>query len=195
MTNPASRSASVTSGTEGADYAWIGRLMYDWKDMFHIEASYAMTENAGGDAYPGEHGGARLITSHDYRLWTAGVDFNYRNWNLAGEYLKGSNLFGTGDRDQTTWWAQIGYRYKMWKPWVRHYSTESVGVVGTAFLTDENTDLGNTHIGITAYLDRNNDHNNNLKLAYVIASGDKNEWNGQGGYNADVGILQWQMAF
>jgi len=173
--NPTTRSSVVSAGTNGDDAAYAGRIHFDMDKTFHAEASIGKSENAGG------------ANTEDYKVWDAAFAYHVQHLTLKGEYIDGSNLKGTKDKDQQVWYLHAGYRFTpMLEGVVRYYS-------GNEDLND--TDLTNTFVGLNIYLLPKKKESARIQLNYVFTGGD--EWNTKvtGGYKDNVVLAQFQVSF
>jgi len=181
--NPTTRSAAVNGGTAGSDIAWAMRLMYDMAKMLHLEASYGVSENAGGAG------------TEDYKVWDVAARYRSGPFTAKFEYIDGQNVQGNKNWDQNTWYMHLAWRAsKMFEFLVRHYSGEVDRGTSSAELT-------NTYLGMNIFLGPK-DHNARIQLNYVFVGGDEAQWQSMavkagssaGGYTADGGLIQFQIA-
>ena len=191
MANQANRSAAAAS-EKNAGNSYAVRGMFDWTETLHLEASYAMSENAAGPS--GTAGG------EDYSNINIGVDSNLGELSLKAEYFDAKNIKGIDGFDQQVYTATAGYFVTP--------SLELVGkhMQGSAQGNGADTDLGNTYIGANIFMSMpyqdfsrkakrmRNQHK--VVLNYIIASGDTDGvWNGLKGYKDDAFIAQYQFKF
>jgi len=173
--NPTTRSSVVSAGTKGDDAAYAARIHYDMGKTLHAEASFGKSQNAGG------------ANTEDYKVWDAAAAYHIQHLTLKGEYIDGSNLKGTKDKDQKVWYLHAGYRFTpMLEGVVRYYS-------GKEDLND--TNLTNTFVGLNIYLLPKKKESARIQLNYVFTGGD--EWNTKvtGGYKDNVVLAQFQVSF
>jgi hypothetical protein len=189
--NPAGRSSAVTWDSDllGDALAYVGRIHYDRGRALHFEASYGISEQAGGAVSEGSP------ETEDYEVFDIGFNSflvdGRLHWNL--EYINGSNVRGVDGWDQSSIAGTLAW---MFTPQVqgviRHYvANEERG---------EESDLGNTYIGMNFYLEPlSSSHrklqNHKIVVNYVFPSGDDDTWNGIGGYKEEAYIMQWQFKY
>ena len=173
--NPTNRSSAVSAGDPGDQQAYAGRIRYDLAKTLHAEASYGVSEGAGG---PG---------TEDYTVWDVALAYWWRALTFKAEYIDGTDIRGTEGTDQNVWYAHAGYRFlPMFEGLVRHYQAEE----------DPNgTDLGNTFFGLNVFLKPEKPEAARIQINYVMAGGDEQDWNGLGGYTDDALLLQYQISF
>ncbi len=175
--NPTKRSSVVTGGTAGDQIAWSARVMYDLKKMLHVEASYGISEEAGGAG------------TEDYKVWDLGVTYRpMKNLTLKAEYISGSDLKGVNGMDQTVWYLHAGYRFiPTMEGVIRHYQADE---------DSSNTDLSNTVFGLNIFLNPAKKEASRIQVNYVLAGGDEGSFGGQGAnYRDDVYLVQYQFSF
>ena len=212
IANQAGRSAAVTNAKEGNGNSYAVRGMFDWTELLHVEASYGLSEKAGGVAgqttykYDGTTGTtpATVLTKNtkDYSIYTFGVDSSFMNGaNVKAEYMNAHNIKGIEDYDESTIMASVQYAINnTYEPTIKHIQASAAKGTGAS-----SYNLGNTYLGVNIYLsqfnhkmDRNSKRDRNahkLVLNYVVASGDKEKFNGLGGYKDNAWIVQWQVKF
>ena len=198
--NPAGRSKAVAWDSDllGDALAYAGRVHYDYGPALHMEASYGVSQQAGGAYDPL----TMTSESEDYSvmdfgiatmLWDKGIE-------LKAEYVAGSNVKGVDGYDQTCLTGTVGY-----------YVTENFELVGkTCQASAEkgayDLSLGNTYIGFVWSPDNMSAKWRDLQrykivVNYIIASGDTDDWNssvtktGVGGYTDNCWGIQWQYKF
>ncbi len=200
--NPAGRSDSVKDQdkiasdggikTTGDALAYVGRLHFDWGELFHCEAAYGISEEAGGK------------NTEDYEAFDAGISSYIGPLDLKLEYIFGQNISGVKDADQSTFVGTVGYMLNSHYELVaKHYQSNADPASG------DESDLGNTYIGVCYYLTdlnlasdeitrkiRRKLQNHRIQLNYVATSGDDgDDWTGKWGYTDDAYLLQWQYKF
>ena len=199
VANQAGRSGAVTNAKKGNDNSYAVRAMYDNGEILHTELSYAMSAQAGGlkDQKVGDKNLAEGTLA--YKSINFGVDSHFGKGNAKFEYYDSQNIKGVDGWDESVYTATGTY-----------YLTDTVEVAlkhiqANAERDNASTDLGNTYIGVNLYLApfdnkmsrsakrKRNAHR--LQLNYVVASGDKSEWNGVGGYKDDAILTQYQYKF
>jgi hypothetical protein len=199
--NPAGRSSSVTWDTEilGDALAYTGRVHYDFGPTLHTEASFGTSEQAGG--WIDDPGTPEVEMSDDYDVFDLGVNaFLLDNkLNLKGEFISGENIRGMTGRDQTCLTFTAGYMVKNnVELIVKHYMADATRDDDPAL---EDTDLGNTYLGVNFYLEPlkfkpRSLQSHKIVLNYVLTSGDDGgEWHGLGGYQDEVYMMQYQYKF
>ena len=200
IANQANRSKAVTntSGMGGNSYAVRG--MFDYTEKFHIEASYALSENAGGYVATNP----TPADNQDYSNINVGIDSNLGKLSLKAEYFDASNVKGTKDWDETVYTATAGYFVTpAVEAVVKHMqgTSDKPGIVST--------DLGNTYLGLNIFMSmpysdfsrkaKRTRNQHKIVLNYIVASGDTHgattEWNGLSGYKDDAFIAQYQFKF
>jgi len=193
IANQAGRSGSVINAKPGNANSYVGRVMYDMGEALHTEASYVISEQAGG---LGEADG------EDYTSFNFGVDSHFGASNVKFEMFQSENLRGVSGWDESTY-ALTG----------THYVTDTLELAlkhiqGTSEKNNVETELGNTYIGFNYYvspydnkMNRSSKRKRNahrIQLNYVVASGDtdgENKWNGLKGYKEDAWLAQYQYKF
>ena len=215
IANQAGRSAAVTNAKEGNGNSYAARLMFDWSELLHLEASYALSENAGGVngqktySYNAAAGTIPEVSlsadTEDYESYNIGLDSHFAGANVKFEYIDAHNIKGKKDVDETALSATFTYALNdMFEPAIKHIQGSS-----TKGTNATQTKLGNTYIGLNIFLEPFTDKMNRsskrkrnahkLVLNYILASGDTtgatNEWSGLGGYKQDAWIFQYQVGF
>jgi len=183
--NPAGRSSAVKwdKSIIGDALAWVGRIHYDYGNPLHIEASYGVSEQAGG---PG---------TEDYSVWDFGVNSKNPKWEASFEYIAGSNVQGVKDFDQDTFSLAFGYLVAPnVEAVVKHYQASADNP------TAGDSDLSNTYFGINYYLSPlkykwRDFQRQKIVINYFVAGGDTDDWTGKWGYLDDGWIIQWQYKF
>jgi hypothetical protein len=190
IANQAGRSAAVVNAQPGNDNAYIGRIMWDWTELFHTELSYGISKQAGG------------IGTQDYKALNFGIDSHLGEGDLKLEIFRTENIRGVAGWDENTYSVTGSY-----------YIDPQIELVlkhihGDAQKDGISTKLGNTFFGIGYYLSpfdtkmsrsaqrKRNAHR--IQFNYVVASGDTDGakvWNGLEGYKDDVWLLQYQYKF
>lgn len=181
--NPAGRSAAtrhVGSGAAnqvGDDIAAAGRLFLAPDEHWHAELSVGTSQAAGG---PG---------TEDYRVVDAAVRWQEGPWTVIGEYALGTDVRGVAGRDESVWYAHAGYDFTpRVRGLLRHYS-------GTSDLRGAETELHNTWVGVTLFLDDASRTNSRLMLNYVFVGGDEVRYTGVSGLRDDVLLAQFQFHY
>ena len=192
IANQASRSAVAGSSKNGGN-SYAIRGMYDNTEKLHLEASYAITENATQDPAP-----ATTTSGEDYSNINLGIDSNLGELSLKAEYFDAKNIKGIKDYDEKVWTATVGYFLNpSFELVAKHIDAKSSKGVDTS--------LTNTYLGFNYFLAQpyqdfsrkakrmRNQHK--VVFNYIVAGGDTDTWNGQGGYLDDAFIAQYQFKF
>ncbi len=191
IANQADRSAVVKSSKNGGN-SYALRAMYDYTEKLHVEASYALSENAKGPS--GKEGG------EDYSNINIGVDSNLGNLSLKAEYFNAENLTGEKGYDEQVITATAGY-----------FVTPSLELV-TKFMKGDaqrigkdDSSLTNIYLGLNIFMSMpyedfsrkakrmRNQHK--VVLNYILASGDTKSNQIKGGYTDSAFIAQYQFKF
>ena len=209
IANQASRSASATSSKNGGN-SYAARLMFDYTQRLHIEASYALTENAGDkstDTSVANITTGEITTSttnnygttEDYSNINIGIDSNLGALSLKAEYFDATNLKGVKDWNEQVLTATVGYFVRLNLEFVAKHLQGSSEKSGTS------TDLSNTYLGFNLFLSSPSEkfsrkakrgrNQHKVVFNYILASGDTDTWNGNGGYKSDGFIAQYQFKF
>lgn len=202
------RSGAVTNAKPGDANAYIGRIMFDWTELIHTEASYGISQSAGGidDSKYNPNTGPE-----DYRVFNIGIDSHFDRSNIKAEYYDSENIRG-----------------------VDGWNVKTLALTGTYYLTDtlevaikyiggegekvgfDETEVSNTYLGLNYYInpennkmDRRSKRNRNrhrIQLNYVLAGGDAGDVNSDVAaefekyasgafFNEDTFLLQYQFKF
>ena len=190
IANQASRSVAASSTKNGGN-SYAARLMFDYTEKLHLEASTAISENAKGPS--GVAGG------EDYTNINVGVDSNLGKLSLKAEYFDAKNLKGTKDWNENVLTATGAYFVLPTLELVVKHMQGTSDKVGTS------TSLANTYLGANIFISSpysdfsrkakrmRNQHK--VVLNYIVATGDTGTWNGLKGYTADTFIAQYQFKF
>ncbi len=186
--NPAGRSSAVIWDKKvlGDALAYAGRVHYDYGKLFHVEAAGAISEKAGG---------SDTLATEDYTVFDVGAASEYQKFELKGEFVYGTNIRGVKDWKQNCIALTAGYMvHDQVQAMVKHYqaSSERPG--------KDTYNLGNTYIGANFYLAPVSGKARDLQrckivVNYILATGDKEDWSGIGGYTDDGYVVQWQYKF
>ena len=183
--NPAGRSAAVTwdKALLGDALAYVGRLHYDHGPALHIEASYGVSEQAGGPE------------TEDYSVYDFGISSEFGPWELKAEYISGQDIRGVPDWDSDAFFVNAGYMIvDNLQGVVRYYSATS-DKPNMPSVTLDNTVIGlNWYLSPLRYKPRDLQRHK-IVLNYIIASGDTEEWTGVAGFRDDAWVAQWQYKF
>jgi len=196
IANQAGRSGAVINAREGNGNSYAVRGMFDWTELIHFEASYALSEKAGGIATQvGED-------TEDYSNFDIAFDSHFLDGaNLKAEYISAQNIKGIKDYDEDVLSLTAQYAINStFKPSIKHIQATS-----TKGTNADSTNLANTYFALNIYFTKfdnkmsriakrkRNAHK--LVLNYIYASGDTDTFSGLGGYRADAWIMQWQVKF
>ncbi|WP_457746591.1 porin [Sulfurimonas sp.] len=200
VANQAARSKAVTGETRAGGLSYAVRGMFDYTEKFHMEASYAVSQNAGGyDA------NVSVTGNLDYSNYNVGIDSNLGKLSLKAEYFNAHNIKGTKDRDEQVFTATAGYFITpAVEGVVKHIQADANWAAGTP-----STTLGNTYIGLNIFMSmpysdfsrkaKRTRNQHKVVLNYIVASGDTSTattpWNGLSGYKDDAFIAQYQFKF
>jgi hypothetical protein len=194
IANQASRSKAANSTTDGGN-AYAVRGMFDYGEEIHVEASYAVSENADGLSKASTNG-------VDYKNVNIGVDSNLQELSLKAEYFDAKNIGGTDGYDEQVFTVTAGYFV------MQDLELVTKHIQGSAQGNGDDTQLGNTYLGVNYFIDMPKEgysrkakrarNQHKVVLNYIVASGDTsdtNTWNGKGGYKDDAIIAQYQFKF
>ena len=200
VANQASRSKAANS-VEFGGLSYAVRGMFDYTEKLHMEASYAVSQNADGKD-------ALTTNDVDYKNVNVGIDSNLEKLSLKAEYFDARNITGVSGYNETALTATAGYFVTPSLELVaKHMQGNAKGKTGQ---TDA-TDLGNTYLGMNIFISSpyedfsrkakraRNQHK--VVLNYIVASGSgatedaADKWSGLGGYRADAFIAQYQFKF
>lgn len=191
MANQADRSAVVSSSKNGGN-SYAVRGMYDHTEKLHLEASYAVSENAKGPS--GVDGG------EDYKNINIGLDSNLGDLSLKAEYFNANNLKGEKDYDEQVLTATAGYFVTPSLELVTKYMKGDAQRTGHADSSLTNIYLGANIFMSMPYQDfsrkakrARNQHK--VVLNYIMASGDTGSNQIAGGYTDNALIAQYQFKF
>ncbi len=202
IANQASRSAAVgnAGSTEFGGNSYAVRGMFDNTETLHLEASYAVSENADGTN--------ALTPSEDYTSINLGVDSNLGELSLKAEYMTGNNITGVKGYDEKVWTATAGYFLTPSLELVgKHIAAEAEGKTGAT----QKTKLANTYLGFNYFIDspkqdfsrksKRGRNQHKVVFNYIVASGSgatenaADKWTGLSGYRDDAFIAQYQFKF
>jgi hypothetical protein len=193
------RSGAVRNAGLGNANAYMGRVMFDWGQALHAEASYGVSESAGGIA--GQVIGENpILGSEDYEVLNFGIDSHFDRANVKAEYYDTKNIRGVNGWDMNTL-ALTG----------TYYITDTLeGAVkyigGTSTKKGVDVDASNTYIGLNYYINPKNNkmdrksrrsrNRHRLQVNYVVAGGDTKNFAQVGSFfKEDAVLLQYQFAF
>jgi len=198
VANQASRSQAASSSKMGGN-SYAVRGMFDYTEKLHFEASYAMSENADGNA-------SNFANSEDYSNINLGVDSNLGKLSLKAEYTTAHNIKGLKDYDEQTFTATAGY-FVMTNLELVAKTIQGSAQKGANATT---TKLGNTYIGFNLFLSQpHSDFSRKSKRGrnqqkvvfnYIATNGagaseGADRWSGLSGYRANAFIAQYQFKF
>lgn len=207
IANQASRSSAVKSIDFGGN-AYAFRGMFDYTEKLHIEAAYAVSENAGGLDAVAAALPANAGKNEDYKSVNVGVDSNLGALSLKAEYTTGENITGIKDYNEKVWTATAGYFVLPSLELVgKHIAAEAEGKAGNTHTTElSNTYLGFNYFISSPYQDMSrkakrarNQHK--IVFNYIVASGSgatevaADKWTGLSGYRDNAFIAQYQFKF
>ena len=199
IANQAGRCGAVVNANSGDANSYVGRVLFDWTELFHAELSYGISQKAGGIEGTEINGVPLSSDTKAYKVLNFGIDSHFGKGNAKFEYFNAQNLRGVDNWDESTF-----------------------AITGTYFITDTlefatkhiqgeskksgvKTDLGNTYIGFNYYLEPANNkmdriskkkkNSHRVQINYVVATGDSDEWNGLKGYRDDAILAQYQFKF
>lgn len=189
------RSGAVNNAGLGDANAYMARVMFDWGQLLHAEASYGVSENAGGIKDD-----IIAVDSEDYTVINFGIDSHFDRANLKAEYYDVENIRGVKGWDMNTL-ALTGtyYMTDTLEPAVKY-------IGGTSTKDGVDVDASNTYIGLNYYINPKNNkmdrksrrsrNRHRVQANYVVAGGDTNDFANVGSfYKEDVVLLQYQFAF
>ena len=203
--NQASRSKAAKSSPMGGN-SYAVRGMFDYTEIIHLEASYAMSENAGGlDAVTAAKA-INIGKNENYSNINLGVDSNLGRLSLKAEYTTAHNILGIKDYNENTYTATAAYFV------MSNFELVAKTIQGSAqkSASARTTKLGNTYLGFNLFLSQPYSNfsrkakraRNQQKLVfnYIVASGSgategTNKWTGLSGYRANAFIAQYQFKF
>lgn len=188
VTSATGRSGAVTAnGVKNQTNSYMGRLMFDWGQILHAEASYGVGK--------GQTDG----TGEDYKLLNFGIDSHFDRANVKAEYYDAQNIRGAAGWDMQTL-ALTG----------TYYVTDTVELAvkdirGTETIGGVDADAANTYIGVNYYINPKNSkmdrkakrgrNRHRVQLNYVLADVDAG-FTGVGAlYKDDAVLLQYQFKF
>lgn len=204
--NSADRSpaAMIDSGQKGEDHSHAFRVMYDHGKMFHLQASYAEIESAGGlqgESCPttSSQVGCRgvgmpaVLDSEDYEVWDVGMIYKNGPVHLRAEYIDGENVDGREDYDEQSWYVMAAYRFNdIVEGVVRYQDAECDNCDG---VPNHDQDLDRFEVGVNLFLGPT-ERTGRLQLNYVSVGGDEEDYVGEAGgsdnrFDAVLGQLQF----
>ena len=212
ISGQAGRSGAVAGAAQGTKpgnaNAYMGRIMFDWTELIHAEASYGVSESAGG-IDPANYGS--FEGPEDYKAFNMGIDSHFDRANLKAEYYDTENVRG-----------------------VDGWDIQTLALTGTYYVTDtieaavkyigghgekpglEETDVSNTYFGLNYYINPKNNkmdrksrrarNRHRIQLNYVYAGGDARDADSDAAaefekyasgafFTEDTILLQYQFKF
>lgn len=167
--------------------SYMGRLMFDWGQELHAEASYGVGK--------GQTDGS----GEDYKVLNLGIDSHFDRANVKAEYYDVQNIKGTDGWDMNTL-ALTG----------TYYLTDTLEVAvkdirGTETIAGVEADAANTYLGLNYYINPKNNkmdrksrrgrNQHRIQANYVLADVDAG-FKGVGAlYKDDTILLQYQFKF
>lgn len=200
IANQTTRSGAVKESANSAAQgnAYMGRVMFDWGQELHAEASYGTSPKAGGTK-----------ESEDYNVFNFGVDSHFGRSNVKFEYYDVENIQGRKGWDMSTT-AVTG----------THFVTDAIELAfkdirGSEDIDGATSDVSNTYLGVNFHLNPANNkmdrgskrkrNSHKVMVNYVIAAGDTEifntnratEFKGKTGsfYRDDAILAQYQFKF
>ncbi len=205
VANQASRSKAAGSSKMGGN-SYAVRGMFDYTEALHVEASYGMSENAGGLDAVAATLPANVDKNEDYSNINVGVDSNLGRLSLKAEYTTAHNITGIKDYDEDTYTATAAYFV------ADNFELVAKTIQGSAQkgTNADTTNLGNTYLGFNFFISQPHSDfsrgskkgRNQQKLVfnYIVATGSgategAGKWTGLSGYRDDAFIAQYQFKF
>jgi len=199
ISNQAGRSGAVVNANPGDANAYIARVLFDWTELFHAELSYGVSQKAGGIEGTEINGVPLSSDTKDYKALNFGVDSHLGKGNVKFEYFDAQNLQGVDNWDESTFSITGTYFIS------DELELASKHIQGTSKKDGVETDLGNTYIGFNYYLEPANNkmdrlskkkkNSHRIQINYVMANGDRDDWNGLKGYRDNAVLAQYQFKF
>ncbi|HSG65731.1 MAG TPA: hypothetical protein VLD39_12055 [Gammaproteobacteria bacterium] len=125
--------------------------------------------------------------TEDYAVASAALRYLAPSWRIKAEWIEGRDLRGVLGRDESIYYVHGGYNLSpTFELVARHYAGRSV-------LGSVSTTLGNTYIGITKYFHHSDTVRTRLQANYVLASGDRLDYQGVRGFRDDTILVQLQF--
>lgn len=191
------RSGAVNNAKPGDDNAYQARVMFDWTQALHVEASYGLSKSAGGiDTDPAMAGNQG---SEDYKIMNFGLDSHFDRSNVKAEYYDVANIRGVDGWEMNTLALTATY-----------YLTDTLELAvkdirGTETLNSLDAAAANTYIGLNYYINPKNNkmdrmsrrsrNRHHVQINYVLADVD-DAFKGVGSlFRDDTILLQYQFKF
>ena len=206
VANQANRSKAAKSSPMGGN-SYAVRGMFDYTEKLHVEASYAMSENAGGLNPVQAALAANAGKNENYSDINLGVDSNLGKLSLKAEYTTAHNILGVKNYNEQTVTATAGY-FVM--PNLELVTKTIQGSAKGKSGNTHTTKLGNTYIGFNLFLSqpysnfsrKSKRMRNQQKIVfnYIATNGagaseGADKWTGLSGYRANAFIAQYQFKF
>lgn len=190
--NTAGRSAAVTwdYSQRGDVLAYAMRVHYDNGKPLHLEASYAVSQDAAGGYFSKSNPYSEDYKSFDFGVHSMILDDTL---DLKLEYIQGTNVKGVDGWDQDCWVGTAGYMFTPQIEGIFKYYMANSEING------ESTDRDNIYLGVNFFISplknaRRTLQGHRIQINYVL--GDDNDWNGvKSGYSCDGWMMQWQYKF
>ncbi|SHO80870.1 hypothetical protein MNB_SV-15-520 [hydrothermal vent metagenome] len=192
ITGATGRSGAVVSPDDikKAGNGYMARVMFDWREAVHIEASYGVTPNADGNTSG---------NSPDYKVLNFGIDSHFDKSNMKAEYYSVENIRGVAGWDMTTLALTGTYAIN------NRVELAIKDIRGKESIAGVDSDAVNTYLGINYYLNPKNDkmdrksrrarNQHRVQLNYVATDVD-NDFKGVGAlYKDDTILMQYQFKF
>ena len=195
VTGATGRSGAVsTPAKTNQSNGYMGRLMFDWGQELHAEASYGISKNADADN--------DVTTGEDYKVLNLGIDSHFDRANVKAEYYDVENIRGVVGWDMSTL-ALTG----------TYYLTDTIEAAvkyigGSGDKGTLSADASNTYLGLNYYINPKNNkmdrksrrgrNQHRIQANYVVAGGDTADFDALdvGAFYADNTILvQYQFKF
>lgn len=194
ITGSTARSGAVSTpdSMKKIGNGFMGRLMFDWGEQLHLEASYGAMPNADGVT-------DGTGSTDDYKVLNLALDSHLGRTNIKGEYYDVENIRGEAGWDMSTFATTATY-----------YLTDTFELAikdirGTENKGGGENDASNTYLGFNYYI---NPKNNNMDrkskrgrnrhkvvVNYVMTDVDDG-FKGVGAlYKEDAVLAQYQFKF
>lgn len=161
----------VTNAKEGNANAYAARIMFDWTELLHLEASFALSEKAGGIAGQTSYKFNTTIGTIDPTVFSFTAQYAINNmFEPTIKHIQATSTKGTGALQ-----TELGNSYLGLNIYLNPFNTKM----------DKNS--------------KRKRNMQKLVLNYIIASEDTvnttTPWNGMGGYKDNACIFQYQVGF
>ncbi len=192
ITGATGRSGAVVSPDDikKVGNGYMGRLMFDWTQLVHLEASYGVTPNADGNT---------TGNSPDYKVLNIGLDSHFDRANIKAEYYDVENIRGVAGWDMTTLALSGTYAFN------NKVELAVKDIRGRETIAGVESDAVNTYLGVNYYINPKNDkmdrksrrarNQHRLQLNYVATDVDAG-FKGVGSlYKDNTILMQYQFKF